>query len=359
MTSSTDANLYFADLKSMAKLYIEGRLIFFLGAGFNLADRPGQCDRSGCRSNGLTCQIEDCEFRTYLPNGRELRDHLLREFNEYRISGSISADLDLSMVSQIFDAHLQREELNRALDKFFTAPQLRPTQVHRFLASLCSRPAPKPKEKNRFYPLVVSTNYDRLVENELKDCDVLYYVPQDGGCFYRQSPGMDRPQPIERGTANSDSYSYLRDRPTLLKIHGSAPPPEENRSPDPNFRTEAYLISQDNYLDHLTGAPLNDLIPTPILTALQMGKILFLGYRLADWNVRIFLSRLPDAPKLLRSYGGTQKHWAISSDWPEMLANRSPYDEIKLLKLPLADFRAYFKHALASEQSDFAKGIVE
>jgi hypothetical protein len=355
MSPLTAPELYAADLHNMARACLDGRLIFFLGAGFNLADRP-KCLRNDCERKQLPCSAEDCDLRSYLPSGKELSEHLAQQFSAFRFSNST----DLLKVSQTIDLQGNRRYLNRELDKLFADPRVSPTSIHKFLASICCRPAPSAEDEERPYPLIVTTNYDSLVEQELT-CDILYYVPEQGGCFYRKSPGED-PVPIPIATANVDAYPYLSQRPTLLKIHGNAPAPGTKISADPADRREAYVITEDNYLDYLAGRPIEQLIPNPILNRLRRKEILFLGYSLGDWNVRVFLLRFRQTTThtdLLQSYLGRSQHWAVSLRWPEKSGDRSPYTGITLLEMDLAAFRGCFKRALASLNPAFSEGIVD
>jgi hypothetical protein len=50
------------------------------------------------------------------------------------------------------------------------------------------------------------------------------------------------------------------------------------------------VLTEDDYMDFLVNMSLEtDLIPAPIETALTGTTLLFLGYRMADWNFRVLL----------------------------------------------------------------------
>jgi len=333
----------------MARAYHQGRLIFFLGAGFNLADRP-KCSLSECQEAKPPrewCAGVACPVRSFLPSGAELGKHLAAKIPQQNVT-------DLLKVSQMLQAKDNVAKLNQHLDQIFTNHHVTPSQIHHFLRSLCEIPAAEPSEPEP-YPLIVTTNYDDLVEHRM-DCDLLFYVPKEGGCFYRISPGSQRVK-IQPGTAHLDTYPYFRDRPTVLKIHGHAPKRGQTLPFHPNMREEAYVITEDNYLDYLSGNPIEQMIPASIRLRLQNQEILFLGYSLGDWNVRAFLFRFRQANSsngLLGSYQGQPRYWAVSRSWE----NAPHYTGVTLVTMELADFRSRFRNSVAKIDAKLAEKIL-
>jgi hypothetical protein len=97
---------------------------------------------------------------------------------------------------------------------------------------------------------------------------------------------------------NRAARDYVRDNPTILET-------------DPNYRptvanpvvfhlhghvpvAESLVLTEDDYMDFLVNmAASPDLIPAPVARALTGTSLLFIGYRITDWNFRV----------LLRSFG--------------------------------------------------------
>jgi hypothetical protein len=90
---------------------------------------------------------------------------------------------------------------------------------------------------------------------------------------------------------------FFDKQPVVLKIHGSIDRSEEGR--------DGFVITEDDYIEYLAGEPLEKMLPDDILTKLRRNHLLFLGYSLRDWNLRVFLRRLKRNPRL------AFKAWAV------------------------------------------------
>ena len=165
------------------KEMLGGRVIPFLGAGVNLCGRPTEVKWSP--GSGL------------LPSGGELTEYLAREFRYPHAPNDL---LDLLRVSEyvtITDgAGPLYEELHKLFDSNFT-----PTCLHCFLAALPS--AMRAKGLPVKYPLIVTTNYDDVLEVALQQAsepyDLVYYETKKGanlGKFWHRPPD-GKPQLIE------------------------------------------------------------------------------------------------------------------------------------------------------------------
>jgi len=65
------------------------------------------------------------------------------------------------------------------------------------------------------------------------------------------------------------------------------------------------VITEDHYIEYLAEEALEKLLPNDFLIKLRSNHLLFLGYSLRDWNLRVFLRRLKRNPK--QAY----KAWAV------------------------------------------------
>jgi hypothetical protein len=154
----------------VAQRLTDGGVVPFLGAGANLCDRPGEAPWAA---------------GSFAPSGRELSRELA-EKSQYPNPD----DPDLLWVSQYFDAVLGEGPLYEQLHSVFDA-DYPPTSLHRLLARV---PAIL-RERGREQLLVLTTNYDDLIERALEQAgepfDVVWYEAKAGpyhGRFMHRPP---------------------------------------------------------------------------------------------------------------------------------------------------------------------------
>jgi hypothetical protein len=178
--------------------------------------------------------------------------------------------------------------------------------VHSFLAGL---PAATPEHARDRHLLIVTTNYDDMMEQALgyDSTDLVFYNPSykdpsDKGSGYAGRPRfLHRPpkgvaEPIEG--PQECPYPFCEHRPVVLKIHGTI-----DNSPE---QTNRVVITEDDYIEYLTQAPLDGLLPSSLIGRMRSKHhLLFLGYSLQDWNLRVFLRRLK------REASETYIAWAV------------------------------------------------
>ena len=249
----------------VAHYLAEGELVPLLGAGVNLCDRT---------------DAETYEYDRNLPSGRELSELLAREYDypEDREDRE-----DLLRVAQYAQARLRHSEeehrLRDSLHRIFRA-DYGPTSVHSFLAGVPARTGT--------HLLALTTNYDDALEQAFESAGepysvVFYRASRDGRCWLRHG-GETEAQVIarpERHTAIS-----LDERSVILKVHGAVDRRERRSFND------SYVISEDHYIDFLASTRLETLVPKSLLVPLLNSALLFLGYRLKDWNLRVILHEL-------------------------------------------------------------------
>jgi len=103
------------------------------------------------------------------------------------------------------------------------------------------------------------------------------------GKFLHWPPGE---KAVMQVIESPNNYSGLTtdERPVILKIHGAI-----NRA---TKEGDSFVITEDDYIDYLTRTDLTGLLPVPLPAKLQQSHFLFLGYSLADWNLRAILHRI-------------------------------------------------------------------
>lgn len=294
---------------------LAGAVVPFLGAGVNACSRPTA--ETGWAPG------------SHLPGGQELAAHLAREFDYPHADGT-----DLSRVAQYVDVMLGNGPLYESLQEVFDA-DYSPTPVHRLLALLPALIREHQKGCPRFYPLIVTTNYDDVLERAFDEAgeayDLVTYVadgPQRGKFVHRPPGEADRPISVP------NTYSELRcdERPVIAKIHGAV-----RREPD---ETGSYVITEDDYIAYLSQVDIPKLIPVNIVARMRKSHFLFLGYSLKDWNLRVILHRIwGDGDHRFNS-------WAIQPA-PGRIDERSWYRRrVELLDAGLEDYIAALRDHL-------------
>lgn len=248
-----------------------GWVVPVLGAGANRAGRPkGQAWTFGS---------------PYLPDGSELAAYLADEFEDY--DGDRS---DLVRISQyVAVVGGGTGPLYKTLHPVFDRDYVT-TPLHAFLAHMPG--ALRDAGKLRSYPLVLTTNYDDLLERAFVDAgepfDLCAYVAEgsegEKGKFRHQPPGGEL-----RTIAEPQSYLdiSLDERTVILKIHGFVDRNRATAEPE-----DSYVITEDHYIEYLTRTDPKQLVPPQLLARLAECHFLFLGYSLRDWNLRAILQRL-------------------------------------------------------------------
>lgn len=278
----------------VVKGFRNGEITPFLGAGVNLCDR-------------FPRNIEwNPDQDQYLPSGSELAAHLAED-----LVSSHRQSQDLARVSQAVELLAGKGSLYKTLHEIFDR-DYPPTLAHRFLARLPG--VLREKGYFRRYSLIVTTNYDDLMERAFEEAgqefDLVYYLAEGGGKFIHHSPdGRDRV--IEK--PNEDQALSLDRRPVVLKIHGAVSRQSADAVENPaRAARDSYVITEDHYIDYLTHANLNELLPAKLVAEFFNTHLLFLGYGLRDWNLRVILHRILKENKLLWQW------WAVQRDPDEL-----------------------------------------
>jgi SIR2-like domain len=290
-----------------------GRLIPFLGAGANLCDRGEEVWAQG---------------GPFLPSGYELAGHLANK-GRYPLRD----DLDLLRVSQYVGAARGEDELYLILREVFDA-EYAPTSLHRLVA----RAAKYLNAAGLPQLIVVTTNYDDLVERAFAEdgleYDVVWYEAKQGaphrGRFVHRPPG-GKPKVI----AHPNRYTGLPivlERPAVLKLHGCLD--RESASDD------SYVITEDSYIDYFSGGDVGKLIPIALSQRMTGNSLLFLGYSLRDWNLRVILNRLWGTRKL------QVKSWAVQrepSDSNQSKVEEARWDQRENVELVFCELSEYVR----------------
>jgi hypothetical protein len=274
----------------------------FLGAGANLCGRPADVDWW----EGLLP-----------PNGAELAARLADPY------GYPEADRDLLRVSQWVELMSSPRTLVDELHTVFSR-DYKPNKLHEFLAEL---PASLRKQKAAICgQLVLTTNYDDVLERAFREAnepvDVVIYETRQGEQHFVHLPPDGGRVPID------DPATYrefaLEERSVILKIHGDVDREDLQR--------DTFVVTEDHYIDYLAGPNVRTLIPAYLMARLGDRDMLFLGYSLRDWNLRVILRQIWAEQGI--STGG----WSIQRNPGELDERLWSRQRIEILDVSLEDW---------------------
>jgi hypothetical protein len=279
-----------------------GSLVPFLGAGANLVERPSEAQ---WESDG------------YLPSGLELAEYLAEPY------AYPEADLDLLRVSQWVDLVSSPRALADELHTVFSR-EYRPNKLHRFLAQL---PRALRKQGHQVCgQLVLTTNYDRVLERAFAEAEepvdvVFYEATKNERAFVHVRPDGER---AEIHDAARYREFALEQRSVILKIHGAVDTEARDR--------ETFVVAEDHYIDYLAGESVRALIPAYLMRRIRESDLLFLGYSMRDWNLRVILRQI------WLEQGMSTGGWSIQRNPTELDVRFWARQRIEILDVPLEDW---------------------
>ena len=184
------------------------------------------------------------------------------------------------------------DELHLALDR-----DIEPSLLHSWLAAL----PPVLRARGLPQQLIVSTCFHTGVERAFaaaeEELDVVVYVAtgRDRGKFLHIAPDglasvIDEP--------NAYTGLALEERSVLLKIHGHV-------DRDASRERESFAVREDDHIDYLLAGDASSTVPVQLAARLRRSHLLFLGYAVDDWSLRVFLRRVWGGDRL------AYRSWAV------------------------------------------------
>jgi DNA-binding SARP family transcriptional activator len=175
-----------------------------------------------------------------------------------------------------------------------------PTPVHRLFAAL----PPLFRARGVPHQLIVTTSYDLALERAFFDAgeefDVVSYIAEGRhrGKFCHLDPAGNGTL-IELPNEYATELSLER-RTVILKLHGQV-----GRTTEREW--ESFVVTEDDYIGYLSQTEVASVLPVSLAAKLRRSHFLFLGYSLADWNLRLLLYRLwGDQPLGYRSWAAQE-----------------------------------------------------
>jgi hypothetical protein len=277
---------------AIAEALRNGTVVPFLGAGASASARPrGQ---------------QWDEKAKFPPTGSEL-SQFFASVNRYP-SESVRDRADLARVAS-YCSTITPGYLSKRLRGLFY-PYSTPGAIHKALAEA-------------FQPLlIVTTNYDALMEDALREkrkpFDVVVHCNRldiKGSVMYLEHG--KKPEYVE---PKNFTVPDPLERTLVYKMHGSVdrfsgvedPPPSV--TPPRDERWSNFVITEEDYVDFLSRVP--PPIPAGFMKHFASKSFLFLGYGLRDWNFRVVLHNLSAALPVNTArpiFESEKSHWAIQS----------------------------------------------
>lgn len=296
---------------AIARALKRGRVVPFLGAGVSLSAQHAEAGEEGAKAGGL-------------PSAKEL-SHRLAKLGSFPAESDTDLD-DLSKVASYYAETSGRGNLREMLHETFNR-DFTPGKVHRYLADI-----DKPL-------LVVTTNYDDLVERAFKEKGRPYDLvihPTDradmAGAVLWWKGGET--EPIPEDPRRIPMNERLKQTTVIYKMHGSvmrswyrgaSPPQTQEDEDDRAYLQDSYVITEEDYIDFLHRMTGQVAVPTQFMDYFSTRQFLFLGYRLRDWNLRVVLKNLNSVLKKQQANNMTQESedpsWAIQSQ-PSLLEEK-------------------------------------
>lgn len=288
-----------------------GRVVPFLGAGASVGHRPADA----------AWRAQQPEF---LPSGAELATLLA---NEARYPSNDEVDRrDLAKVSSYYGDVAGRRALRERLRDVFLH-EFSPGPVHRLLAAV-----PHPL-------LIVATNYDTLMEQAFRDAGrpyelVIHSADRKGlaGSVLWWPHGEPEPRPVE--PSELDRHIDLDTATVLYKMHGSV----VAKSSD----WDNFVITEEDYVDFLSRMSANQAVPAMFYSHCRDRSLLFLGYSLRDWNLRVILKNLNKAFSRHATGDDDERvpSWAIQSHPSELESRLWEKRNVTIFDLEIDAFAA-------------------
>jgi hypothetical protein len=326
--------------ETVALNLLRGRVTPVLGAGASLYGRAGLAAREAQPSwqggGSADARAVTSSHWYGAPSASELAEYLAREFKVKEDSEDL-----LQIAQSVYALRGGSGGLYDALHDVF-AREFPSTLLHEFLAEVPARLRAARRGKP---PLVVTTNYDDLIERALESrgepYDLVVYMAEGKheGLFCHVATGGEL-VPID----SPDTYLAVDpDRQTVvLKMHGFV------SRQDPS--DDSYVITEDHYIEYLTRTDLTKLLPKPVMGRLLNCHLLFLGYSLRDWNFRAILYQIH------RNRLRDNDWWAVQLH-PDRLERKSwEKRNVEIIDLELEQYIPALERVVAADLSPAPAG---
>ena len=149
----------------------------------------------------------------------------------------------------------------------------------------------------------MTTGLDSVLERALLDAgeqvDLVWYLASgpDRGRFAHVTPTGEV---VVIAEPNAYTGLSFEERCVVLRAHGGV-----DSSPD--RLNESFVVREDDHIDYLLDAEPGAGVPVTVAAKLRRSHVLFLGYDVDDWSLRVFLRRIWGADRL------GYRSWAVGA----------------------------------------------
>ena len=222
------------------------------------------------------------------------------------------------------------------------AARAAPTAVHQLLAAL----PPLLRERGSPHQLIVTTSYDLALEQAFleagEEFDVVSYVAsgRDRGRFCHVRP--DGSATVVHVPNTYAAELSLERRTIILKLHGGL-----DRGPAREW--ESFVVTEDDYIGYLADSEVAQALPVALAARLRRSHLLFLGFGLRDWNLRLVLSRIWGAD------GPSYRSWAVLPGAPSLERDFWRARAIDLIDVPLEEYAGALRRYAGVETAEASR----
>ena len=192
----------------------------------------------------------------------------------------------LTSITSYYEKLLGRDHLWSLLRDILQTKTL-PTFTHRLLATSARHHL---AQKHAIDYLIITTNYDCLMENALDELEVPYVVlttkkGNEPKVLIRCSKTVPDAAELKKKYWNTLQPRFFQMMKStalvvIFKIHGCV-------SPELEYADEGIVISDNDYVEYVSQMGRTDgVIPVHVSELMRNKRFWFLGYSLSDWNVR-------------------------------------------------------------------------
>lgn len=271
--------------RDIAKALKAGNVIPIIGSDMLTAGRP-------------TDARWDKRAPAFLPSGAELAA-FLAEGAAYPLH---TTRADLTVVSSYYEAFKTRSVLRDRLRETLLPETIGTVPIPTLYRVFAEVETPM---------LIVSSTYDTLLERAYQAAgrpyDLVVY-PTDkkelANSMLHWRHGAAEPETPAPNLLDVD----LATTTVIFKIHGSLIAD--------NDEWDSFVITEEDYVDFLARLATKTAIPSSLAAHFQDRGLLFVGYSLTDWNLRIFvrgLKRFFEKRKAATDEEGDIRSWTIQS----------------------------------------------
>jgi hypothetical protein len=276
-------------------------------------------------------ELLDVESRAVLGDG------VLPMLKLAAIATDLASPTDpLASISGYYEVRGLRADLWRLLHEIISA-KMKPTGTHLLIADIANEQLRQPHPNDY---LIITTNYDTLIEQALDQQAVPYAV------LWRDREGFVH---TECPTLPAGEREALRDRnpkrlakdcvvnkprpmAIVYKLHGCL-------HPDRRENDDGLIISENDYVQFISD--LRDIIPAHVGNLLGAKRLLLLGYSFSDWNVRSLYERIKK-----RADAGRAGDYAVTRSLSTFEQSYFAQQDIIVVKTDLTTFANGIRRSL-------------